>query len=185
MLEEEIAYLKKHFDIEVGLIKDENEILKKELQRKRDSLTPNSKYRNTNYCSPIRVLGGMNDMDTSNEKARAYDGPSQMSPFNGMHSSMKPYNVTSRSQAVKPDDKDRIIEAKNKEIIALTLQIEDIISSQTKLQNSAEVEQIRRNLLLEISEITHHLKRQLLNLKMSVQGQLAPQVNRVQVATYN
>jgi hypothetical protein len=31
VLEEEIAYLKKHFEIELGLMKDENEILKKEL----------------------------------------------------------------------------------------------------------------------------------------------------------
>ncbi len=30
-LEDEINYLKKHFDIEVGLLKDENEILQKEL----------------------------------------------------------------------------------------------------------------------------------------------------------
>ena len=31
VLEEEIAYLKKHFEIELGLMKDENDILKKEL----------------------------------------------------------------------------------------------------------------------------------------------------------
>ena len=31
VLEEEIAYLKKHFEIELGLMKDENDILRKEL----------------------------------------------------------------------------------------------------------------------------------------------------------
>ena len=31
VLEEEIAYIKKHFEMEVGLMKDENDILKKEL----------------------------------------------------------------------------------------------------------------------------------------------------------
>ncbi len=50
LLEDEINYVKKHSEIEVGLIKDENEILKKELndllvrQEKKDAyynLTPN------------------------------------------------------------------------------------------------------------------------------------------------
>lgn len=31
VLEDEINYLKKHFEVEVGLIKDENEILQREL----------------------------------------------------------------------------------------------------------------------------------------------------------
>jgi hypothetical protein len=31
LLEDEVNYLKKHFEIEIGLIKDENEILKREL----------------------------------------------------------------------------------------------------------------------------------------------------------
>ena len=31
-LEEEIGYLKKHYEMELGLIKDENDILKRELQ---------------------------------------------------------------------------------------------------------------------------------------------------------
>lgn len=31
-LEDEIGYLKKHFEIEMGIIKDENDILKKEMQ---------------------------------------------------------------------------------------------------------------------------------------------------------
>ena len=30
--EDEMSYLKKHFEIELGLLKDENEILKRELQ---------------------------------------------------------------------------------------------------------------------------------------------------------
>ena len=31
-LEEELAYLKKHFEIEMGVMQDENDILKRELQ---------------------------------------------------------------------------------------------------------------------------------------------------------
>jgi hypothetical protein len=31
MLDQEIVYLKKHFEIELSLMKDENDILKKEL----------------------------------------------------------------------------------------------------------------------------------------------------------
>ena len=30
-MEEEINYLKKHYEVEIGLVKDENEILQKEL----------------------------------------------------------------------------------------------------------------------------------------------------------
>jgi hypothetical protein len=33
-MEEEINYLKKHFDMEMALLTDENEILKKELKEK-------------------------------------------------------------------------------------------------------------------------------------------------------
>jgi hypothetical protein len=31
-MEEELGYLKKHFEVEMGLLKDENDILKKEIQ---------------------------------------------------------------------------------------------------------------------------------------------------------
>ena len=31
-LEDEIGYLKKHFEVEMGIIRDENDILKKEMQ---------------------------------------------------------------------------------------------------------------------------------------------------------
>jgi hypothetical protein len=66
VLEEEIAYLKKHFEIELGLMKDENDILRKELlevntsrrkhHQQNSSHTPN-RHRMPihNYCSPIRM----------------------------------------------------------------------------------------------------------------------------------
>ncbi len=60
-LEEEVAYLKKHFEIELGVMQDENEILKRELQEfnyrrlKQCQIrhkTPNHKY---NMHSPHDV----------------------------------------------------------------------------------------------------------------------------------
>lgn len=92
ILEGEVAYLKKHFEIEIGLLKGENEILQKELLDRKTTLTPMTKGA---FSSPPR-------------NAREF------SPF------------TSSSL----QDKDRVIEAKNKEIVALTLRLEELISSQ-------------------------------------------------------
>lgn len=50
MLEEENAYLKKNFDVEIALLKDENDILKKQLmevQHKRGN-------KRNNFSSPVR-----------------------------------------------------------------------------------------------------------------------------------
>jgi hypothetical protein len=148
LLEEEIVYLKKNFEIEIGILKDESDILRKELLGggRRSSFTPNSKLRNTNYCSPIRALG-INDLnEATNDK--------NLSPFTGVHSAMK-------------QNKDRIIEQQNKENIALRLQIEEIINSQNKIHNSHEVEAIRRNILSELGELLYQLKSQLLKVKSS------------------
>lgn len=62
LLEEEITYLKKHFEIELGLVHNENEILKKELLDNRRRGTPNQKQANS-FCSPPR--GGPTDLDNS------------------------------------------------------------------------------------------------------------------------
>ena len=75
-LEEEITYLKKNSEIEVALLKDENDIMKKELmelqqRRRRDQMsnfTPNSNFHGNNYCSPIRPQGMIEFEDQSNEK---------------------------------------------------------------------------------------------------------------------
>ena len=105
MLEEENAYLKKNFDVEIALMKDENEILKNQLmevQNKRNKLTPTIK---NNYGSPVRY-----------EAAHHEDIP--------MFKSNSPFiNVKQQYDRVKGEaqEKDRIIEQKNKEIVALTL----------------------------------------------------------------
>jgi hypothetical protein len=65
-------------------------------------------------------------------------------------------------------EKDRIIDSKNKEILALTMQIEDILNNQGKLLNSPELEAIRRNLLSEITELLARLKAQLKRAKSSI-----------------
>lgn len=56
MLEEENAYLKKNFDVEIALLKDENEILKNQLmevqqKRNKEKLTPTIRR---DYGSPVR-----------------------------------------------------------------------------------------------------------------------------------
>jgi polyhydroxyalkanoate synthesis regulator phasin len=48
ILEDEMNYIKKHFDIELGLMKDENDILQRELSeimnKSHYNLTPNAKH---------------------------------------------------------------------------------------------------------------------------------------------
>lgn len=56
------------------------------------------------------------------------------------------------------NDRERVIESKNKEIISLTLQIEEIISNQNRIINSHDIEQIRRSILIELSEMLINLK---------------------------
>ena len=57
-----------------------------------------------------------------------------MSPFNGLiHSTMK-VGGDNRLR-FELNEKDKVIEVKNKEIIALTLQLEEIISIQNKYTN--------------------------------------------------
>ena len=75
-------------------------------------------------------------------------------------------------------EKDRIIDSKNKEILALTMQIEDILNNQGKLLNSPELEAIRRNLLSEITELLARLKAQLKRAKSSI-GNEPFQIERV------
>ena len=173
MLEEEIAYLKKSFEMEMGLMKDENDILKKELmdshhRRRRDQVhnyTPNNRgTSNNNYCSPIRVtaLNEFDDMSNNKSMYRGNQGntiSNNQSPFNGQMNSANG-NMPHIMVALKNDlmDKERIIECKNKEIISLTLQIEEIISSQSKINNSTEIESIRRNILAELSEMLYRLR---------------------------
>ena len=77
-------------------------------------------------------------------------------------------------------EKDRIIDSKNKEILALTMQIEDILNNQGKLLNSPELEAIRRNLLSEITELLSRLKAQLKRVKSSI-GNEPFQIERVAV----
>lgn len=68
-------------------------------------------------------------------------------------------------------DKDRVIESKSKEIVALTLQIEEIISNKSKIMNSQEIEQIRRNFLLELSELLYKIRFELARAKSSLVGE--------------
>jgi len=58
MLEEEIAYLKKHFEIELGLMKDENEILKKELLESNIRRKHQQQQHHNNAYTPNRHHGG-------------------------------------------------------------------------------------------------------------------------------
>lgn len=60
MLEEEIAYLKKNYEVEMGIMKNETEILKKQLmevqqRRLQQHVTPNRPASSGNFCSPIRL----------------------------------------------------------------------------------------------------------------------------------
>jgi hypothetical protein len=62
-------------------------------------------------------------------------------------------------------EKDRMLEQKNKEIVSLTLQIEDIIGNQKKNINFSEIENVRRKILTDLSEVIIRIKRELYNAK--------------------
>jgi hypothetical protein len=79
ILEQEITYLKKHYEIEFGILKNENNILKNELisfqqQRRQQhhSFTPN----NRNYCSPIRGI-----RDFEGDDSQMLNNSALFSPF--------------------------------------------------------------------------------------------------------
>lgn len=83
-LEEEVTYLKRHFEIEIGLIKDENEILKRELNemnQRKFCYTPNHKYR-LNYQSPMKTEENPDFLKSSHYTANFAD-QSSTSPFKG------------------------------------------------------------------------------------------------------
>ena len=65
-------------------------------------------------------------------------------------------------------EKDKIIESKNKEIIQLSIQIEEIINNQGKLVGSAELQNIRKNILAELSDLLTCLKHELVNAKATL-----------------
>ncbi|CDW75884.1 UNKNOWN [Stylonychia lemnae] len=76
-LEEEVNYLKRHFDVEMGLLRDENEILKRELrdvnarrvlQQNQYILANNPTNRQAaeSFSSPHRDIDGRNNNNNSN-----------------------------------------------------------------------------------------------------------------------
>ena len=149
-------------------MKDENDILKKELleqnsrrkhQHHQSSHTPNRhRMPVQNYCSPIRMA----DLDDFSGDKMLHRGVSDNNLNNSALINRYPNQERLKNEII---EKDRMLEQKNKEIVSLTLQIEDIISNQSKLMNSSEIENIRRNILTDLSEVIKRLKRELMIAK--------------------
>jgi hypothetical protein len=117
VLEEEIAYLKKHFEIELGLMKDENDILKKELleqnsrrktghQQHNSSHTPNrQRLPIHNYCSPIRMA----DLDDLSADKNLHRGISDNNLNNSAMLNRYPGTAIEKLRT-ELSEKDRILE---------------------------------------------------------------------------
>lgn len=119
-------------------MKDENDILKKELleqnSRKKhhihqhSSHTPNRQRGPLhNYCSPIR-MADLDDLSADKSSHLLQRGVSDNNLNNSAMINRYP-NTAIEKLKNEVIEKDRILEQKNKEIVALSLQIEDIISN--------------------------------------------------------
>jgi hypothetical protein len=121
--------LKKHFEIEVGLLKGENEILQKELLA-----------------------------------SRCYGGSSKSpnNPKQGFHS--PPRNARGELSPYQNAAAEKVIEAKNKDIVALTLKLEELMNK------PQQVEHIRRSILVELGSQVNRLGYELTKSKSMITG---------------
>lgn len=183
--------------MELDIKENELSILRKELsdfhqRRRRDNYTPNSHIRgaSNNYCSPVR---GPNDFDNmSNEKLNprfrattAQDIPSNnsvnLSPFTGGggHSALK-VNQRHVGNDRLLQEKERVIESMNKEIISLKLKVEELINGNgPSSNNDREFEEIRRNILIEMSEMLFRINQDMKQMKEELSGNAQPEPSKM------
>ncbi len=127
-------------------------------------MTPN-RSNVKNYCSPIRGMREFED-DSSNLNNSAL-----FSPFTaGQQQQLQKSKQLQHQRSMKSElfEKDKIIEAKNKEIIQLSIQIEEVINNQGKLVGSLEIQNIRKNILAELSDLLARLKHELLSARATI-----------------
>eukprot|EP00347_Sterkiella_histriomuscorum_P016871 403351526 len=188
-LEEEVKYLQKHFEVEVGLSKDENEILKRELREvnARRLLEQNQmilKGHPNKQGSPQRDINHYHHQEQqqqvdnrngvspfksqsqSNLKANSYQDLNQSMNQNQQRVKEMVNSTQANFEKFKRDiiEKEKIIEEKNQEILRLRISFEEAISSQ-KYQNSkqstAEQELMRKNIVYDIGIALGKLRQEL------------------------
>jgi hypothetical protein len=119
-----------------------------------------------NYCSPIR-MADLDDL-SADKNQHLHRG---ISDNNLNNSAMLNRYPNTALEKLKNEivEKDRMLEQKNKEIVSLSLQIEDIIGNQGNIRGASnEFENARRNLLIGLSQVTQRLKKELLVIKATI-----------------
>lgn len=73
-------------------------------------------------------------------------------------------------EKIKKDiiDKEKIIEEKNKEILRLRIQVEELGNGQKPVLNNSELEPIRKNIIRDFGIVFGRMKQELLKAKQSL-----------------